>query len=88
DNDRKFKKEYQTIGRPTVADHDINDEYVRRPPMNEPTGPTTDRKVPGLKEGAREITDPKVEGVLGDQPIGKLLPDIARAGLIQENTVH
>lgn len=31
-DDQKFKKQYQTVGRPPVTDHNINDEYVRDPP--------------------------------------------------------
>jgi hypothetical protein len=27
-----FKKDEQTVGRPSVTDHDINEEYMRNPP--------------------------------------------------------
>ncbi|EMD40081.1 hypothetical protein CERSUDRAFT_122173 [Gelatoporia subvermispora B] len=87
-NDQKFKKEYQVVDRPAVTDHDINDEYFRNPPNNEPTEPITSRKAPGLKEGAREETDLKVDGVLGDQPTSRILPDVARSNVVQENSVH
>ena len=32
DDNRKFKKAEQTIGRPGVTDHNINDEYLRDAP--------------------------------------------------------
>lgn len=32
DSTQSFKKEYQVVGRPSVTDHDINDEYMRDPP--------------------------------------------------------
>lgn len=31
-DNQKFKKQSQTISRPPVTDHNINDEYMRDPP--------------------------------------------------------
>ncbi|KAI0315527.1 hypothetical protein OF83DRAFT_1084907 [Amylostereum chailletii] len=32
--DAYFKKQTQTVGRPPVTSHDINEEYMRNPPNN------------------------------------------------------
>ncbi|KZT09271.1 uncharacterized protein LAESUDRAFT_723003 [Laetiporus sulphureus 93-53] len=54
-DDQKFKKQYQVVDRPPVTDHDINEEYLRDPPNNEPAETTTDYKARGLKRGARKV---------------------------------
>ncbi|TFY57056.1 hypothetical protein EVJ58_g7258 [Rhodofomes roseus] len=108
-DDQKFKKQYQTVGRPPVTDHNINDEYIRDPPnvsgltfrsrlhakystcLLEPEHPWRDvdvRKAPGLKEGAQEVTDPKQDGVLGDEPMSRIQKEVALGDLASENTVH
>ena len=33
DDTRVFKKPFQTVDRPQVTDHNINDEYMRNPPQ-------------------------------------------------------
>ncbi|KAH9841798.1 uncharacterized protein C8Q71DRAFT_854151 [Rhodofomes roseus] len=89
-DDQKFKKQYQTVGRPPVTDHNINDEYIRDPPnnLNIPGETSTLRKAPGLKEGAQEVTDPKQDGVLGDEPMSRIQKEVALGDLASENTVH
>jgi len=86
-----FKKPYQEVNRPAVTDHDINDEYMRDPPNNlarDDSVPTTDRKTRGLKEGAQEETDPKQEGVLGDEPTGRIKKDAVLGSVVNENSQH
>lgn len=56
--------------------------------QNLPTEPTTDRKTRGLKEGAREETDPKVEGVLGEEATSKVTKEAAIGELLNENSLH
>ncbi|KAH9949874.1 hypothetical protein B0H21DRAFT_72328 [Amylocystis lapponica] len=87
-NDQAFKKQYQVVGRPEVAERDIHEDYVKNPPNNQPTEPMTDRRARGLKEGAREELDPKQEGVLGDEPIGKIAKQAELESMTQENAVH
>ncbi|KZT63670.1 hypothetical protein DAEQUDRAFT_679983 [Daedalea quercina L-15889] len=89
-DNQKFKKEYQTVGRPPVTDHDINDEYMRNPPnsLNIPRETSAARKAPGLKEGAREETGPNQDGVFGDAPTSRIHKDVALGDLANENTVH
>lgn len=56
--------------------------------MNVPGEVSTRAKAPGIKEGAREEIDPKQEGVLGDEPVGRVKKDAALGAVANENTVH
>ncbi|KAH9477210.1 hypothetical protein JR316_0011129 [Psilocybe cubensis] len=42
--DSIFKKNEQVVGRPATTDHDINDEYFRKPPSNHTEGNALDIK--------------------------------------------
>ncbi|KAH8104733.1 hypothetical protein BXZ70DRAFT_922154 [Cristinia sonorae] len=88
DDTEVFKKPFQTVDKPAVTSDNINDQYYRDPPNNQPIGSTTGRTSWGPKEGAFEEIDPKQEGVLGDQAIGKQTKETALAETVSENTVH
>ncbi|KAI0338977.1 hypothetical protein BDW22DRAFT_1487346 [Trametopsis cervina] len=90
DDTGKFKKPFQTVGRPEVTDHDINDEYMRNPPNNQPIEPSTDRKNPGAKEGTWEVDDsaPVEDGVLGEPGIGRSKKEQLLRETIEENSLH
>ncbi|KAI0662152.1 hypothetical protein C8Q70DRAFT_629805 [Cubamyces menziesii] len=83
-----FKKAFQTVDRPPVTERDIHEQYMRDPPRNITPEPSADRKTLGLKEGAREETDPKQDGVLGNQPTGKMLQQDALEDLTTGSSVH
>ncbi|KAI8994219.1 hypothetical protein BD414DRAFT_481791 [Trametes punicea] len=83
-----FKKSYQTVDRPPVTERDIHEQYMQDPPHNMPSEPNTDRKARGLKEGAQEETDPKQDGVLGDEAVGKVQKSTALETLATESSVH
>ncbi|KAI0074124.1 hypothetical protein K474DRAFT_1602111 [Panus rudis PR-1116 ss-1] len=88
DETNTFKKAYQTVGKPPVTDN-INDQYYRDPPhVNNSEVPTTNRKSRGAKEGAREETDPKQEGVLGDEASSKLQKSTMLEQMTNESSVH
>ncbi|PSR76746.1 hypothetical protein PHLCEN_2v8231 [Hermanssonia centrifuga] len=90
DETNKFKKPYQTVGRPPVTAN-IHDEYMRNPPNNHPVSPATDRRHPSVKEGAYEWETPRVEqdqGYAGVEQTGKYTKDLALAESVQENSVH
>lgn len=50
--------------------------------------PFTERSTRGAKEGAFEDLDPKQEGVLGDETIGKQTKEAVLGEMVNENTVH
>ncbi|KAI0330482.1 hypothetical protein GY45DRAFT_745654 [Cubamyces sp. BRFM 1775] len=83
-----FKKAFQTVDRPPVTERDIHEQYMQDPPHNMTPEPSTDRKTLGLKEGAREETDPKQDGILGDQSTGKILHQDALEDLTTGSSVH
>lgn len=56
--------------------------------QNEPASQSTGRWAKGLKEGAYEETDPKQEGVLGDEPFGRLKKEATIGEMVQESSVH
>ncbi|KAK7054527.1 hypothetical protein VNI00_003725 [Paramarasmius palmivorus] len=86
----EFKKVYQTVDRPPVTDHNINDEYMRNPPKNidteidvhtlEPISHFT--KVP---KNADESTG---RGILGDEGRGRAKQSQVEGEIVNENTVH
>ncbi|KAF9808963.1 hypothetical protein IEO21_07685 [Rhodonia placenta] len=88
DEERTFKKPYQTVGRPETTDHVIHEEYLKDPPHNQSNELSTDRTTRGLKEGAREQVDPKQEGVLGEETTGKISKESELGTLTTENSVH
>ncbi|KAI0763590.1 hypothetical protein BD413DRAFT_483709 [Trametes elegans] len=88
DEAHTFKKAHQTVDRPQVTERDIHEEYIQDPPRNAPFEPNTDRQTRGLKEGAREETDPKQDGVLGNQPTGKELKQSALESFTTESSIH
>ncbi|KAL7280104.1 hypothetical protein PYCCODRAFT_1456266 [Trametes coccinea BRFM310] len=88
DESNTFKKPYQTVDRPPVTERDIHEQYMQDPPHNMPIEPSTDRKARGLKEGAKEETDPKQDGVLGDEPVGKVQKSTALEDLTTESSIH
>ncbi|KAL1950425.1 hypothetical protein VTO73DRAFT_5549 [Trametes versicolor] len=84
-----FKKPFQTVDRPHVTERDIHEEYMQDPPHNEPfERKGGDYGGQGLKEGAREETDPKEDGILGDQATGKELKQSVLGSFAMESSVH
>ncbi|KAI0667749.1 hypothetical protein C8Q78DRAFT_981669 [Trametes maxima] len=83
-----FKKPFQIVGRPPVTERDIHEEYLQDPPDNQFYASITERNPRGLKEGAREETELKQEGVLGDQPVGKIEKESALETLTTQSSVH
>ncbi|KAF7795605.1 hypothetical protein EIP86_006769 [Pleurotus ostreatoroseus] len=89
DADNTFKKSFQTVGRPPVTDTNINDEYLRHPPNNQPLEPMTDRKPPGKKEGAYDLEDTQdTTGILGEEVTGRYKKEAALEELVNEDTLH
>ncbi|KAL4249086.1 hypothetical protein ABKN59_007528 [Abortiporus biennis] len=90
DETRTFKKHSQTVNRSHVTDHNINDDYLRDPPLNASLPSEAAVNLPSrrAKEVAREDIDSKEEGILGDEPVGKQLRSDALEELVSENTVH
>ncbi|KAI0631918.1 hypothetical protein C8Q77DRAFT_882219 [Trametes polyzona] len=89
DESQTFKKPFQTVDRPPVTERDIHEQYIQDPPHNEGLSHVAvDHRGRGLKEGAQEETDPKQDGVLGDQPVGKELKQSALETLTTESSVH
>ncbi|RPD62665.1 hypothetical protein L226DRAFT_610837 [Lentinus tigrinus ALCF2SS1-7] len=88
DESQAFKKAHQTVDRPPVTERDIHEQYMQDPPHNIPFEPNTDRKTRGAKEGAQEETDPKQDGVLGDEPTGKLSRQSALEEMTTESSIH
>ncbi|KAI0753885.1 hypothetical protein BC629DRAFT_1296941 [Irpex lacteus] len=90
DDNRKFKKAEQTIGRPAVTDHDINDEYLRDAPNNQPFELSSDRKNPGKKEGAWEVEEgaTEEEGVLGAPGTGRTKKEQVLRESAEEDSLH
>ena len=58
------------------------------PLQNQPFELTSDRHTRGAKEGAQEETDPKQDGVLGNQDIGKQLKQNVLEEFTTESSVH
>ncbi|KAI0647833.1 hypothetical protein C8Q79DRAFT_952142 [Trametes meyenii] len=83
-----FKKTFQTVGRPPVTERDIHEEYLKDSLKNEPYAPNTGWTTRDLKEGAREETGPKQDGVLGDQPVGKIEKESALEALTTQSSIH
>ncbi|KAI0082932.1 hypothetical protein BDY19DRAFT_981683 [Irpex rosettiformis] len=90
DDNRKFKKAEQTFGRPEVTDHDINDEYMRDAPNNQPSELSQDRKNPGKKEGAWEVDEDALveEGVLEKSGIGRPKKEEVLGASAEEDSLH
>lgn len=86
DDSRAFKKSFRTVDVPPVTDN-INDQYFRDPPNNVEQ-PARGRATQSVKEGTFEDADRKLEGVLGDQAIGKQTKEAALGEMVNENTVH
>ncbi|THH28266.1 hypothetical protein EUX98_g5922 [Antrodiella citrinella] len=86
-NSRTFKKSFQTVDTPPVTDN-INDQYFHDPPNNlaQPTTRGTGGQWP--QGGVYEDADPKREGVLGDEPLGKQTKEAVLGEMVNENTVH
>ncbi|KAI0712469.1 hypothetical protein C8Q76DRAFT_797317 [Earliella scabrosa] len=88
DEEQTYKKPFQTAGRPAVTGHDMQEDYMRDPPNNQPFELTSDRHTRGAKEGAQEETDPKQDGVLGNQDTGKQLKQNVLEEFTTESSVH
>lgn len=56
--------------------------------QNQPIGTSTGRSDWTVEEGAVEDLDPKQEGVLGDQDIGKQTKEAALGEIVNDSTVH
>jgi len=90
DETRTFKKQHQTVDRPPVTDHNINDEYMRDPPNNLASGvgePVADRNTWGVKEGAYEEESGE-EGVLGDVASGRYKKEDVLREATEDSSVH
>ncbi|KAI1794941.1 hypothetical protein LXA43DRAFT_94785 [Ganoderma leucocontextum] len=85
-----FKKPYQIVNRPAVTEHDMHEEYLKHPPHNEPSEPSSNQRSWGLKAGAREAeeAESRREDALGSPGRGKPLKEAILEEMTTESSVH
>ncbi|KAM5539474.1 hypothetical protein V8D89_006926 [Ganoderma adspersum] len=85
-----FKKPYQIVNRPTVIEHDMHERYLKDPPHNEPSGPTTNLRSWDLEEKARKAKEAENlrEDIQGSPGRGKRSKETILEEMTIEGSVH
>ncbi|KAF8842151.1 hypothetical protein BDN67DRAFT_926809 [Paxillus ammoniavirescens] len=84
----RFKKPFQTVGRPPTLDHNMHDDFVRHPPQNTPEGGGAGRASNlGWKSGAHQ-KEPSEVGILGHEEMGRSKQSDVQAEMVKESSVH
>ncbi|RQM08461.1 hypothetical protein DH86_00000482 [Scytalidium sp. 3C] len=88
-SEEPVKSSHEVLGKPPVV-QDLNDQYIRNPPHNEPSDPSQPRKPPGKKSGAYEDDPNQIpqEEVLGDEAGGRAKPFDEMRDVTNESSVH
>ncbi|PPQ64919.1 hypothetical protein CVT24_008259 [Panaeolus cyanescens] len=89
--DEVFKKVDQVVGRPPTTDHNINDDYVRKPPHNldNPINPAHKPKGANPKHLAeKELSGEGPAAILKEEETGRNKKTDELASIAQDDSLH